>query len=194
MQADDQLTEIGVQVGRPEWVAAGRFLEDYLDILHRWTEKIQSSPTARNACRRTFSRARRLGRSPPRDTWARRNGTITLKCARADAAPVDYIRNHSDDVAASFPLLTPAIEAAVSKFAGRVVLAKVNTDVHQDWAQRAGVRGIPNVKLIVGGRVVDEFTGALPQSAVEQFLDAVLERLEQPHVIPYVRLNMDAVA
>ncbi|MFA5939976.1 MAG: tetratricopeptide repeat protein [Sinimarinibacterium sp.] len=70
--------------------------------------------------------------------------------------------------------LTPAIEAAVLKFAGRVVLAKVNTDVHQDWAQRAGVRGIPNVKLIVGGRVVDEFTGALPQSGVEQFLERTL--------------------
>lgn len=70
--------------------------------------------------------------------------------------------------------LTPAIEAAVRKFAGRVALAKVNTDVHQEWAQRAGVRGIPNVKLIIGGRVVDEFTGAQPQSAVEQFLERTL--------------------
>ncbi|MEQ1438983.1 tetratricopeptide repeat protein [Fontimonas sp. SYSU GA230001] len=70
--------------------------------------------------------------------------------------------------------LAPAIEAAVRKFAGRVVLAKVNTDVHQDWAQRAGVRGIPNVKLIVDGRIADEFTGALPQSAIEQFLERAL--------------------
>lgn len=70
--------------------------------------------------------------------------------------------------------LTPMIEAAVRKFAGRVVLAKVNTEQHQQWAQRAGVRSIPNVKLLIGGRVVDEFTGVQPQSAIEQWLEQLL--------------------
>ncbi|MEW6166187.1 MAG: tetratricopeptide repeat protein [Pseudomonadota bacterium] len=70
--------------------------------------------------------------------------------------------------------LGPALEAAVRKFAGRVVLAKVNTDEHGEWAQRAGVRGIPNVKLIIGGTLVDEFTGAQPQSVVEQWLARAL--------------------
>lgn len=71
-------------------------------------------------------------------------------------------------------VLTPAIEAAVRKFSGRVVLAKVNVDEQQEWAQRAGVRGIPNVKLIVGGRVANEFTGVQPQAAIEQFLEKAL--------------------
>lgn len=70
--------------------------------------------------------------------------------------------------------LTPMIEAAVRRFAGRVVLAKVDTERHQQWAQRAGVRSIPNVKLIIGGRVVDEFTGVQPQSAIEQWLEQLL--------------------
>ncbi len=70
--------------------------------------------------------------------------------------------------------LTPAIEAAVRKFSGRVVLAKVNVDEQQEWAQRAGVRGIPNVKLIIGGRVANEFTGVQPQAAIEQFLEKAL--------------------
>jgi putative thioredoxin len=70
--------------------------------------------------------------------------------------------------------LTPALEAAVRKFAGRVVLAKVNADRHQQWVQRAGVRGLPSVKLLVGGRVVDEFTGVQPQSAIEQWLEQLL--------------------
>ncbi len=70
--------------------------------------------------------------------------------------------------------LTPALEAAVRKFAGRVVLAKVNADQHQQWVQRAGVRGLPNVKLLIGGRVADEFTGVQPQSAIEQWLEQVL--------------------
>ncbi|HEY1075593.1 MAG TPA: tetratricopeptide repeat protein [Fontimonas sp.] len=71
-------------------------------------------------------------------------------------------------------VLTPAIEAAVRKYSGRVVLAKVNVDEQQEWAQRAGVRGIPNVKLIVGGRVANEFTGVQPQAAIEQFLEKAL--------------------
>ncbi len=71
-------------------------------------------------------------------------------------------------------VLTPAIEAAVRKFSGRVVLAKVNVDEQQEWAQRAGVRGIPNVKLIIGGRVATEFTGVQPQAAIEQFLEKAL--------------------
>jgi putative thioredoxin len=70
--------------------------------------------------------------------------------------------------------LTPALEAAVRKFAGRVVLAKVNADLHQQWVQRAGVRGLPNVKLLIGGRVVDEFSGVQPQSAIEQWLEQLL--------------------
>jgi putative thioredoxin len=73
--------------------------------------------------------------------------------------------------------LTPALEAAVRRFAGRVVLAKVNADQHQQWVQRAGVRGLPNVKLLVGGRVVDEFTGVQPQAAIEQWLEQLLPPL-----------------
>ncbi|SFF26305.1 thioredoxin [Fontimonas thermophila] len=70
--------------------------------------------------------------------------------------------------------LAPAIEAAVRKFSGRVVLAKVNTDQLGEWAQRAGVRSIPAVKLIIDGAIVDEFTGVQPQSVIEQWLERML--------------------
>jgi trans-aconitate 2-methyltransferase len=36
--------------------------------------------------------------------------------------------------------------------------------------------------------------GRLPQELHDPFLDAVFARLDEPHVIPYVRLNIDAVA
>jgi thioredoxin len=67
-------------------------------------------------------------------------------------------------------MLTPVLEQAVE---GRddVVLVKVDTDANPELAQRYDVRGIPNVKAFRNGRVVDEFVGALPPAAVEEFLD-----------------------
>ena len=67
-------------------------------------------------------------------------------------------------------VLTPVLEEAVAERDG-VVLAKVDTDANQELAERYQVRGIPNVKAFRNGQVVDEFTGALPAAAVEEFLD-----------------------
>lgn len=74
--------------------------------------------------------------------------------------------------------LGPAIEGAVRTLSGKVVLAKLNTDELPEWAQRAGVRGIPNVKLVFNGQIIDEFTGVMPQSQIEQWLRERLPRSE----------------
>jgi putative thioredoxin len=70
--------------------------------------------------------------------------------------------------------LTPILEKLAAEYDGRFVLAKLNSDENPDISARYGVRGIPNVKAFVNGEIVDEFSGALPESAVRQFLDRVL--------------------
>ncbi|ANT65002.1 MULTISPECIES: thioredoxin [Prosthecochloris] len=71
-------------------------------------------------------------------------------------------------------MLAPAIEAVARRFEGRVELVKVNTEEHPDSARQYGVQGIPNVKLFVQGRVVDEFTGVLPEQDIAAWLEKAL--------------------
>lgn len=68
-------------------------------------------------------------------------------------------------------MLGPVLERVVTRHAGRVVLAKIDTDAEPALAARFGVRGLPTVKLFVGGAVSGEFVGARPEAEVEAFLD-----------------------
>jgi putative thioredoxin len=70
--------------------------------------------------------------------------------------------------------LAPVLEKVTAEYAGRVVLAKINSDEEPELAARYGVRGIPNVKAFVGGEVIAEFSGALAESAVRQFVENIL--------------------
>jgi len=70
--------------------------------------------------------------------------------------------------------LGPAIEKAVNARAGKVELAKVDVDSNQQLAAAFRVQGIPAVKAFVDGRLVDEFTGALPPARIEAFLDRII--------------------
>jgi putative thioredoxin len=70
--------------------------------------------------------------------------------------------------------LSPIIEKLADEYAGRFLLAKVNSDENQALAAEFGVRGIPNVKAFYGGEMVDEFTGSMPEGMVRQFIDRLL--------------------
>jgi putative thioredoxin len=67
-------------------------------------------------------------------------------------------------------MLGPVLERLAARDAGRWVLAKVDTDRNQEIAARYGIRGIPSVKMFINGAGAAEFTGALPEYAVDQWL------------------------
>lgn len=71
--------------------------------------------------------------------------------------------------------LKPLLEKLAQAYEGRFVLAKLNTDENPQLAGMLGLRSIPHVILFKGGRPVDQFTGALPESRIRAFLDAHVE-------------------
>ena len=70
--------------------------------------------------------------------------------------------------------LKPILEKLAAEYGGKFLLAKVNSDDNQALAARYGVRGIPSVKAFVDGEQIDEFSGALPEAAVREFLDRLV--------------------
>lgn len=66
--------------------------------------------------------------------------------------------------------LGPILEKVVDEYAGKVRLAKVDTDAQMQLAAVFGIRSLPTVVLLKDGQMVDGFMGALPESGVREFL------------------------
>jgi putative thioredoxin len=86
--------------------------------------------------------------------------------------------------------LKPVLEKLVQAYGGQFVLAKLNSDECPGVAQALQLRSIPHVFLLIGGQVVDQFTGALPEGQVRAFLDKHVK----PQVSPVDQLREQAAA
>jgi len=94
-------------------------------------------------------------------------------------------------------MLGPIIEKFAEENKEEWLLVKVDTDKNQEVAMRYGVRGIPNVKLFRNGEVINEFTGALPEPAIKEWLKKSIpskfaDRIEQAKVLLKNRNISDA--
>jgi putative thioredoxin len=90
--------------------------------------------------------------------------------------------------------LGPLLERAVLARRGEVELARVDVDQAPQLAAAFGVQGIPAVKAVVDGRLVDEFVGAQPAPVVEQFIDALLPSQADRAAAEAADLDPDAAA
>ena len=85
-------------------------------------------------------------------------------------------------------MIGPILEKLAEENKDNWELAKVDTDKNQEIAMRYGVRGIPNVKLFRNGEVINEFSGALPEPAIKDWLKKSIpskfaDRIEQAKIL-----------
>ncbi len=77
-------------------------------------------------------------------------------------------------------MVAPVLDKLAVEYAGKMLIAKVNTDDNPMWAQKFNVQGIPTMLFVANGKVVHQQVGALPEpmlrSTVDQFLSIVAEQ------------------
>lgn len=71
-------------------------------------------------------------------------------------------------------ILKPVLEKLAQEYQGKFFLAKINADDNQALSAQFGVRGIPSVKAVYDGKIINEFSGALPEPAVREFLAKII--------------------
>ena len=71
-------------------------------------------------------------------------------------------------------MVAPILEKFAKEYAGRVLVAKVNTDENPAWAGKFGVQGIPTMLFVSNGRVAHMQVGALPEKHLRDMLDEFL--------------------
>jgi thioredoxin 1 len=71
-------------------------------------------------------------------------------------------------------MIAPALEDLAARMGDKVTVAKLNVDENPLTASKYGVRGIPTLMLFKGGQVAATKIGALPKTALHQWVESVL--------------------
>jgi thioredoxin 1 len=77
-------------------------------------------------------------------------------------------------------MVAPALEKIAKEKAGKMLVAKVNTDENPEWAMKYGVQGIPTMLFIAQGKIVHRQVGALPEGILREVVSQFLEVVQEP--------------
>jgi thioredoxin 1 len=70
--------------------------------------------------------------------------------------------------------IAPIIKELAGKYDGKIKIVKLDVDANPATAGRYGVRSIPTVLALSGGRVVQQLVGARPKADFEAMIQKLL--------------------
>lgn len=71
-------------------------------------------------------------------------------------------------------MIAPFVEEIARDYAGRAVVAKMDTDANPQTPMKYGIMGIPTLIIFKDGKEADRIVGAVPKAMILRKLDAVL--------------------
>jgi thioredoxin 1 len=72
-------------------------------------------------------------------------------------------------------MVAPILEKFAQEYAGKLIVAKVNTDENPQWAGQFGVQGIPTMIFFSEGKVIHHQVGAVPEPYMRDMVDTFLD-------------------
>ena len=71
-------------------------------------------------------------------------------------------------------MVAPIVDELAKEYAGRLKVAKLNTDENQDIASRYQIMGIPTLLFFKDGQPIDKIVGAAPKKQFKEKIDTLL--------------------
>ncbi len=71
-------------------------------------------------------------------------------------------------------MVAPVLEELSHEYAGRIKIAKLNTDQNRQTATRFHVQGIPTLLFVKNGEVIDQIVGATPKQELSRRIQQIL--------------------
>lgn len=70
--------------------------------------------------------------------------------------------------------VAPILDKVAKEYAGKLIVAKVNTDEDSQYAQQYGVQGIPTMLFVANGKILHRQVGSAPESTIRVAVDELL--------------------
>jgi thioredoxin 1 len=68
------------------------------------------------------------------------------------------------------------VEEIARDYAGKAIVAKMDTDANPQTPMKYGVMGIPTLIIFMDGKEADRIVGAVPKAMITRKLEAVLAK------------------
>lgn len=73
-------------------------------------------------------------------------------------------------------MVAPIVEELAIEYAGKVNVAKLNTDENPDTSKKFGIRSIPTLLIFKGGKPVEQIVGYRSKGEIKKMLDSTLAK------------------